>query len=279
MSRKAIAGALICASICAAAFWTAEIHHKRGQPDSQALTVRVADVRAIASSPRKIYPLSVIPAGVYSAGELASARRIDAVVRAHYSEFGLNPDLRSLTRDTYLYISYRKGDRVYWTANKHRLAKGELVLSDGNHLARARCGNRLSVTAQGPTLPGKQPSEAMLDTPELPQPLELPKPALFVAQSEAPTLPFAPPAGVPMGVPALLPLGNGAPMGGFFAPAIGAAGGPYMRPIANTGTPTTGGPGGRVPAGPPVAPVPEPASLGLLLAAGVASAALIRKQR
>jgi hypothetical protein len=48
-------------------------------------------------------------------------------------------------------MSYRVGDRVYWTKEKVTLPQGEALLTDGRSLIRARCGNCISDTPQGPT--------------------------------------------------------------------------------------------------------------------------------
>ena len=117
---------------------------------------------------RKIYRFSVIPGGVYSADELARAQRVDATVRAHYTGFGNAPTLHVMPAMAYFYVSYRKGDRIYWTSNKRPIPKGELVLSDGKNLARARCGNRLSLVAQEPRLEAGEPSDEFLNDVEAP---------------------------------------------------------------------------------------------------------------
>jgi hypothetical protein len=114
---------------------------------------------------RRIYPYSIVPGGVASRLELARAVMADKVVAAHYAGFAVDKaDLRTVPRARAVYVSYRKGDRVYWTANKVMLAEGETVLSDGRNDIRARCGNRISDTPQLP-VEVKGPSEQVLDTP------------------------------------------------------------------------------------------------------------------
>jgi hypothetical protein len=49
-----------------------------------------------------------------------------------------------LTKDHQTYVSYRLGNDVFWTKKKVTIRAGETLLSDGEHLARTRCGNRLS---------------------------------------------------------------------------------------------------------------------------------------
>ncbi len=118
---------------------------------------------------RKIYPLSVIYGGAYSPEELNRARRLDSVVGLHYADFGKTSVVQRTPGDLFMYVSYRKSDQVYWTKSKRRIPKGESVLSDGEHLARVRCGNRLSFVPRQPTLPEKEGSEEALNTPESPQ--------------------------------------------------------------------------------------------------------------
>ena len=66
-----------------------------------------------------------------------------------------------------MYVSYRLGDRVFWTAKTLKLAKGEAVITDGVNEARARCGNRLSPTPVEPVSP-EQPPPQVFEAPEAP---------------------------------------------------------------------------------------------------------------
>ena len=200
---------------------------------------------------RRIYPFSVIPGGAYSAEELALARRIDSVVAAHYANFDSDSvELRTLSRDELMYVSYRKANRIFWTLDKRRIPRGETVLSDGKHMARTRCGNRLSAGPQFPVLYGPQPTDAVLNAPELPGPLDLPKAPLFAAAYDAPVLPLD-------GRPRFLsfPTSFSAaspeefPASPTYFPLFVMASGPWpglARPSA--GGPATGG-GGQTPSG------------------------------
>ncbi|EKU83007.1 hypothetical protein HMPREF9710_01736 [Massilia timonae CCUG 45783] len=107
---------------------------------------------------RRIYPFSIIPGGVADADELARVIRTDAVVAAHYAGFDVaNARAVTVTKPRAVYVSYRKGDQVYWTKKKLMLAPGETLLTDGRNEMRARCANRISdvpmypVEANGPT--------------------------------------------------------------------------------------------------------------------------------
>ena len=297
--------AILCVSLAAATALRFAAHHR----EKNLKLSRVAPTPqppGPAQLPRKIYPYSVIPGGAYSGEELAVARRVDRVVAAHYSDFETGAAaVRSLPRDMYLYVSYRKADRVYWTANKRRIPKGETVLSDGKHLARTRCGNRLSETPQLPIAAGPQPTETALNGPEMPAGIELPQAPLFAPAYDAPVMPlmdarerfFAFPTGVtgaspleaypafglhsPMMAVASLPFGlpgpatatgpGGSTPGGS-TPGGSTPGGSTPGGPGGGSTPTGPSSGGPSPGGPtgggspPTAPVPEPASIALLTA-------------
>ena len=94
---------------------------------------------------RSVYPYSVVPGGVLSETELKDSIAKDPVVAQHYR--GIVPErlqLNRLSAPVNMYASYRSGNTVYWTRHTIRIPKGELVLSDGAHMIRARCGNRLA---------------------------------------------------------------------------------------------------------------------------------------
>jgi hypothetical protein len=76
---------------------------------------------------------------------------------------------------------------VYWTRRLITLHKGEKLLTDGVHFARARCGNRLVESPTEPSLPSDEPDEKMFVAPTAVQmSLTLQKPEL----DPAPPLPF-----------------------------------------------------------------------------------------
>ncbi len=203
------------------------------KPTAQLLPVEPA------VAPRTIFPLSVIHGGAYSREELARARRNDSVVAAHYAGFGSAPQFQKLAHNTLMYVSYRRGDQVYWSKIKHLVRQGETVISDGNCMARARCGNRLSATPQTPVAP-KEPGEEILNTPEIPdEPVsyklaELPGPAgrpfvfnipsNFAPDGQTPAVPVPARAG---GVPSA----SNAPAN-YFASGPGGAGGGYLPATA-----------------------------------------------
>jgi hypothetical protein len=123
---------------------------------------------ATPSRARRVYPYSIVPGGVTSRAELARAVMADKVVAAHYAGFAVEKaSLRTVAGARAVYVSYRKGGQVYWTAHKVTLAEGEAILSDGSNDIRARCGNRISETPQLP-VESNGPDERELDTPLAP---------------------------------------------------------------------------------------------------------------
>jgi hypothetical protein len=133
-------------------------------PAAPALWRTAADASPAPAPARRIYPYSIVPGGVTSRAELAHAVMADKVVAAHYAGFAVDKaSLRTVARARAVYVSYRKGEQVYWTARKVTLAEGESILSDGQNDIRARCGNRISDTPQLP-VEVKGPDEKELDT-------------------------------------------------------------------------------------------------------------------
>jgi hypothetical protein len=163
------------------------------------------------SASRPVYPYSVIPHGIESAQELQAAIHHDPIVSAHYSDFRVRAvRFIRLRRERQFFVSYRLGNRVYWTKRKLKLHAGELLLTDGTHLARTRCGNRLSEIPATPTS-SSEPTDRLVTTPVVlrPEPTADPlpgspmwpgstAPVLLVASSPAPPgsrgfIPLAPP--------------------------------------------------------------------------------------
>ena len=204
-------------------------------------------------SPRPVFPYSVVPGGVRDAQELQKAASSDPVVGKHYSDFRINK-ARSiqLDRPVAMYVSYRRNNQVFWTRNKMMIPAGETLISDGESLARVRCGNRLSPVAEKPVAE-TDPDKAELETPE-----------------------FIPPM-----LAELLP-GDGVEM---FPGEPGA--GPNPHPTSNNGSPSSPilppffGPGisphtSTIPVlPPPTVNAAEPGSLSLLFAGAVFFAVLV----
>ena len=112
---------------------------------------------------RPTYKHSVIPGGAWDNRELAGAIGRDSVVAEHYRD--LDPaSMRTeiLRADRLAFVSYRMGDRIYWTKQKVRISAGETILSNGDTAIRARCGNCISLEPMLPTA-DDEPDPAELD--------------------------------------------------------------------------------------------------------------------
>jgi hypothetical protein len=189
---------------------------------------------------RTLFPYSVIPGGVKNAQELRNALEHDPIAAAHYAGFDVNrTHVVRLASDEEMYVSYRLNNRIYWTHKRLKLLKGEMVITDGENVARTRCGNRLSATAQSP-LAAKQPLDMTLDPAPLPE----------LAEARPIALPMALP--FPVASSVLAP-GSGGTVPPPDFPILGG----FSSPHNATTPPTT----------PPVT-APEPDSL-VLTAAGI----------
>lgn len=125
------------------------IHYASNRQNSDIATP--AQVPAAFRALRPVFPFSVVRGGVYSPAELKFQTERDPVVKRHYADFNIeSARLVSFNSDHYFYASYRKENQIFWTSRKLRIPKGEVLLTDGTHLARTRCGNRLSETRGGP---------------------------------------------------------------------------------------------------------------------------------
>jgi hypothetical protein len=128
------------------------------------------------SADRPVYPYSVIEGGAGNRQELRQAIDSDAVVASHFGGFDVaraKPVRLPVSKS--FFVSYRKGDRVYWTRRKLTVPAGETVLSDGVNLARTRCGNRLAEDPREPIAPS-EPTLVELDTPLPPSTHSFPVP-------------------------------------------------------------------------------------------------------
>lgn len=241
-----------------------------------------------ASTP--IYPYSIIPGDARSSHELQSALSSDPVVAHHYADFRVQyASLVRLPADRKVYVSYRVGNRVYWTKEKVTLRAGEPVLSDGTHLARARCGNRISAVP-GPTSPS-EPTAAVLGTPVFPQRYPastemLPAAPIWLNTPMSPEVLSA--SSTPLPPPGIGPGPGGSGGGGFLPqPVIPVCcgvtspgpSGPPVTPGGGGGLPQPKPPGPPIvgPPGPPIA-APEPLAF-TLLCAGCIAIFLITKLR
>jgi hypothetical protein len=239
-----------------------------------------ADTRSVAkdfaaSIPRKVYKYSVVPGGITSPDELEAARRSDPVVAAHFADFGKNTRITRLEEDMYVYVSYRVGDKVYYTKTKHKVCKGEVVITDGKNYARARCANRLSRVFRPPALVFDEPQAPQFDYVDPPSsPDVVPTDPLLTNNFYVPdTIAYVPTTPtVPTGA------NPGPPQAGYFQGAVvppalfpfAAAAPGFLIPPNATNPP--------VPPSPPVTTVPEPAEWSMLFGASALAAVWLKKK-
>ena len=231
-----------------------------GASGAGGITLPIAD--SLPAEPR-LYAYSVIPGGVESAQELLAAARNDSVVAAHYSDFRANAArVITLDHNRAVYVSYRLGNRVFWTNRKIQIHQGETLLTDGTHQARTRCGNRVSEVPQFPVAPTQQPRlEALeafppagpLSTSSPPLVGSLVPPASFSLPAPSPTLhedslplffPFVPGPGSPSHtVPTILLPGSGSSGPGSSGSSSGGSGSSGAPSAGSGGSGSSGAPG------------------------------------
>jgi hypothetical protein len=215
-------------------------------------------------SSRPVYPYSVIPGGIESASELREAVANDPVVAAHYAGFDFaHAHVVRLTEARSAFVSYRKGNAVFWTSKKVRLLAGETLITDGTHTSRTRCGNQVSDAPRSPVAPSGEPTPDTLATPLLTGEIEL-----------SLGLPLELPLEASPSVPYLLLAGGVTDNGSDTVGIIVPAGAPVVLGVGS------GGENSFVPTVPPPVPTPtpEPATL-LLTTTGLSAAWLARKLR
>ncbi len=166
---------------------------------------------------RKVYPYSIIAGGARTVEEARRAMS-DPAVRDHYGAFDLTKLKQVvLTADMSGYVSYRFGDKIFWTSQTVHLKAGETVFTDGQHIARGRCLNCYSAYPMMPTRP-HEPAEVIMDTS-----VEVPIIALtspHLPLEEAPVLP------APGGVTTVSGGSAAVHHGGKFFPII-----PFIPPL------------------------------------------------
>ena len=155
------------------------------QGDSFGRTDPQSDSKPLAfGTNRLVYPYSVIRGGVLSPDELKRATELDPVVSRHFQGFDYGrAHLVQLSENRSMYVSYRIGEKVYWTRRKVSLHSGETLITDGRIVARTRCGNRVAqvpLDAGSPLEPSReeleQPITRMDPNPTMPT-LATPTPA------------------------------------------------------------------------------------------------------
>lgn len=208
---------------------------------------------------RSVYGYSLIAGGVRSPEELQQATARDPELAEHYAGFDFtSARVIEVDQPKLVYLSYKLRGKLYWTKGKHPLHKGEKLITDGKIIARARCGNRVSESAQK-AVSSEEPPAEMFEVPiysgdgstELPYPGGLD--AGLLNRPDFPQFELGP--GATAGLP-----------GGWGFPPI------FPPPVPGTCTPPGEKSGGKKKnpcPGPPPAPVPEPGTL-LLVSSGIA---------
>ncbi|MGA8493367.1 MAG: PEP-CTERM sorting domain-containing protein [Terriglobales bacterium] len=216
---------------------------------------------------RVVYPYSVIPGGVQTPDDLREVSDHDRIVGSHYAGFDFrNARIVELDQPRLVYLSYRMGDSIYWTAKRISLHKGEKLITDGKMTARFRCANRISETAQ-PVVSPVEPPAAKFEEPFDGSVGQIPFPGDFNATGPAREY-----AGLGAAGPPTLISSGTAPFPGGGLPPI------FPPPIPTGSCPPldikdelAAGSGKSNPCPhhkPPPPPVPEPATM-LLVSSGI----------
>jgi hypothetical protein len=214
------------------------------------------DLSAVSQPQRPIFPFSIVPGGVRDARELQSVASHDPVVAQHYSDFRIAAaHTVRLEKPLEMYVSYRRHNNVYWTRNRMVIPAGETLLSDGENLARVRCGNRLSAVAAKP-VSVSEPTKEELSTPNFVPPLM----AEFLPGDGAGFFPGAPASALPALPPgSITTTGANTPPQAIFPP--------LLPPGVHPNSPNT-------PVVVPPVSTPEPGTF-TFLSAGIAMIAVI----
>jgi hypothetical protein len=255
-------------------------HSASGGRQSDALAMAAAN-NAIAAAQqqtlkqagsRPVYPYSIVPGGAQDSHELKWAADHDPVVAAHYAGFDYaHARVVHLMLARSVYLSYRIGNRVYWTRRRVTLKKGETLLTDGKMTARTRCANRVEEKPQQEAS-NLEPPVAKFDEPILP--------ALGTAQ-ETPVEPVQEALNHPAELNSAPPLGMYDPINNGNLTPISP---PPLPSVCGVGTPQKPKAGGAIPVSAkgkkvpidvcgnsaPISEVPEPGTW-LLILSGMAA--------
>lgn len=229
---------------------------------------------------RVVYPYSVIPGGVHSVAELKNAIANDAVVSAEYASFHLShARIIRLDRARTMHVSYRLGDRVYWTTRELTLAKGETLITDGELTARTKCGNMIAETTTSMSqTSANEPTAQSLETP-VADPgapgADSNTPGEVASDDRSPELALAEYSNVPPFISNLMPIYPNAPPAASNSYSGGAIEPGNFRPAGPSGP----SPYPPVPATSLVVRTPEPGTAILLLTALLALFYLQKRKR
>jgi len=262
-----LAGVLVGLLSAATGLIALAIMSPQARPPSTRTPVAFVTTMVEEQVKRKVYPYSVVPGGAENLHQ-AKWAMTDPAVKANYTniDFAKLKEVK-LTTNLSGYVSYRWGEKIYWTAKTVTLRAGERVFTDGTHIVRGRCLNCYSALPMQPTR-AKEPTQQVLDTPvEMPVTVySFPKLPVFTAELPplmeelTPSVPVLPPASV---------LTPGKPGRGIWFPILPLI--PIIPPIHRHPPSIPISP--LIPVIPPVAIVPEP-KYGWFLAAGFLAMAL-----
>lgn len=186
---------------------------------------------------RPVYPYSIVPGGVRTVRELKWAAEHDPVVAQHYAGFDYDhARVVRLALARTAYISYRIGNKIYWTRHRVSLKKGETVITDGKMTARTRCANQVIEVPQQ-AMSDSEPPAIKFDEPIQP---------LAGTAMKAPAVPFQSSLNQP--APGPMPLGVYDPLGGggafmpvFSPPLPGVCGIGPKKPVKGAEVTASGG--------------------------------------
>jgi hypothetical protein len=119
---------------------------------------------------RKVYPYSIIPGGVYDAKELEKSIQLDPFLAEHYRDIHTENLVAVRTQaPMQAYVSFLKDGHICWTGKKIAIPRGELLLTDGQHMIRSRCGNRILLKRSNGDVHSEfatdETQDLMMDTP------------------------------------------------------------------------------------------------------------------
>ncbi len=200
--------------------WSHRLRLQGGLPPSKSpVTYQTSTV--VEQVTRKVYPFSIVPGGAENLDEAKRAMQ-DPANHANFADIDFT-HLRQvkLKKNLSGYVSYRWGEKIYWTSKELTLRVGETVFTDGVHLVRGRCLNSYSPFPMLPIRPD-EPTEQVLDTP-----VEIPVIAYSFPKSPvfSPELPLSPEELTPT-APILPPASPAMPGGGIWFPLV-----PIIPPI------------------------------------------------
>lgn len=101
---------------------------------------------------------AVVCGGIHSLSAYQKILKDNPAVAALYASLGIVHE-DTVAKDTWAYVTYRVGDKFYWTKKKRLIKAGEKIITDGRGAILMRCGNlfALDLGPGSPTL-SQEPS-------------------------------------------------------------------------------------------------------------------------